>query len=106
MRPSRRWHRRAGALAAALAKDSVRQDAVSEAFSRLCKALDGRAVEYADEVRAARKDIESMSGEELRKRMGSSEWESSAFTAAIDLRALEDSYRVAARALSPALASA
>lgn len=98
--------KRLTALAAALAKDNVREDAVSEAFSRLCKAIDGRAVEYADEVQAARKDVESMSGEELRKRMGSSEWESSTFTAAIDLRALEDSYRAAARTLSPALANA
>ena len=98
--------RRLTALATALAKDDLREEAVSEAFSRLCKALDGRAIEYADEVQLAREDVESMSGKELRKRLGTRGWESTGFTAPIDHRALQDSYRAAERSLSPALANA
>ncbi|WP_143230264.1 hypothetical protein [Boudabousia marimammalium] len=47
-----------------------------------------------------------MSGQELRRKLGGGQWESTSFDTAVDLRALDDSYRAAARILSPALATA
>ena len=93
-------------LAANLSKDGLRENAVAEASRLLCAALDGRAVQYQDAVEKAREDVETMSGEELRKQIGGDQWQSEYFAAAVDLRALDDSYRVAARTLSPSLAGA
>ena len=68
--------------------------------------LDGRAVQFKDQVAKARRDVETMSGEELRRKIGGGDWASTSFDTAVDLRALDDSYRAAARVLSPALAGA
>lgn len=92
------------ALAALLAKDQIRETPVSDAAELLCKALDGKAVQYADEVAEAREDVEAMSGEELRRKIGGGKWKTESFSAVADTRALDDSYRTAARALSPSLA--
>lgn len=93
-------------LAATLAKDKIREKPVTEAENLLCSALDGRAVQFKDQVAKARRDVETMSGEELRRKIGGGDWISTSFDTAVDLRALDDSYRAATRALSPALAKA
>lgn len=98
--------KRLTALAAALAKDKIRETPVTDAEKLLCSALDGRAVQFKDQVAKARIDVETMSGEELRKNLGGGDWASTSFNTAVDLRALDDSYRAAARILSPALAGA
>lgn len=92
------------ALAALLAKDQIRTTPVSDAAKLLCKALDGKAVQYSDEVAKAREGVEAMSGEELRRKIGGGKWKTESFSAVADTRALDDSYRTAARALSPTLA--
>lgn len=98
--------KRLTALAATLAKDKIRENPVTEAENLLCAALDGRAVQFKDQVVKARRDVETMSGEELRRKIGGGDWASTSFDTAVDLRALDDSYRAAARVLSPALAGA
>lgn len=98
--------KRLTALAATLAKDGLRESPVKEAEELLCAALDGRAVQFKDKVAKARRDVETMSGEELRRKIGGGAWTSSSFDTAVDLRALDDSYQTAALALSPALAAA
>lgn len=98
--------KRLTALAATLAKDKIRENPVTEAENLLCAALDGRAVQFKDQVVKARRDVETMSGEELRRKIGGGDWASTTFDTAVDLRALDGSYRAAARALSPALAGA
>lgn len=98
--------KRLTALAAALAKDKIRETPVTDAEKLLCSALDGRAVQFRDQLAKARIDVETMSGEELRKNLGGGDWASTSFNTAVDLRALDDSYRAAARILSPALAGA
>lgn len=96
--------KRLTALAAMLAKDQIRDNPVTEAEKLLCSALDGRVVQYKEKVAKARQDVETMSGEELRRKVGGGSWTSHSFDVAVDLRALDDSYRTAARVLSPALA--
>ncbi|MCI7306184.1 MAG: DEAD/DEAH box helicase family protein [Trueperella sp.] len=98
--------KRLTALAATLAKDQIRENPVSAVEEMLCAALDGRAVQHREKVAKAREDVETMSGEELRRKIGGGAWTSTSFDAAVDLRALDDSYRAAARKLSPALARA
>lgn len=98
--------KRLTALAATLAKDKIRENPVTEAENLLCAALDGRGVQFKEQVAKARRDVETMSGEELRRKIGGGDWASTSFDTAVDLRALDDSYRAAARILSPALASA
>lgn len=98
--------KRLTALAATLAKDQIRDNPVTEAEDLLCSALDGRAVQFKEQVAKARQDVETMSGEELRRKIGGGKWASASFSTAVDLRALDDSYRAAARVLSPALAGA
>lgn len=98
--------KRLTALAATLAKDQIQEKPVTEAENLLCSALDGRAVQFKDQVAKARHDVETMSGEELRRKLGGGEWSSTSFDTIVDLRALDDSYRSAARILSPALANA
>jgi len=96
--------RRLTALATALSKDGLVEDAVAEAHKRLHKALDGRAVQYDEKVAKAREDVLTMQGEEARGRIGVGISYRS-FSESADPRAIEDSYRAAARVLSPALCS-
>lgn len=96
--------RRLTALAAALAKDEVMPGAVAKAHGLLHKALDGRAVQYDEKVAAARADVLTMSGEEAHARW-SGQVTYRPFVESADPRAIEDTYRAAARRLSPALAS-
>lgn len=96
--------RKLTALATALSKDGLVKDAVAEAHKQLHAALDGRRVQHNDKVELARQDVLTMSGEEARGRIGGSISYKS-FEESADPRAIEDSYRAAARVLSPALCS-
>lgn len=96
--------RRLTALAAALSKDALVDDAVSVAHAHLHAVLDGRAVQYKDKVSAAREDVVTMEGEEIRGRVGGG-LSYEAFEVSADPRAIEDYYRTSARILSPALCS-
>jgi len=96
--------RRLTALAVALSKDDLVEEAVAAAHRHLHKALDGRAVQYSDKVRQAREDVLTMEGEEARGRLGGG-FSYKSFKESADTRAIEDAYRAACRVLSPALCS-
>lgn len=96
--------RRLTALATALSKDHLVNEAVEKAHKHLHAALDGRAVQYKEMVDQARQDVLSMSGEEARGRIGGG-FSYKSFQETADPRAIEDSYRAATRVLSPALCS-
>lgn len=96
--------RRLTALATALSADGLVDEAVAKAYQHLNKALDGRAVQHAEQVEAARQDVVTMEGEEARGRMGGG-FSFKAFIEDADPRAIENAYRAATRALSPAVCS-
>ncbi|WP_348542354.1 DEAD/DEAH box helicase family protein [Dietzia kunjamensis] len=96
--------RKLTALATALSKDGLVKDAVAEAHKQLHAALDGRRVQHNTKIELARQDVLTMSGEEARGRIGGGISYKS-FEESADPRAIEDSYRAAARVLSPALCS-
>lgn len=96
--------RRLTALATALSKDNLVEEAVEKAHKHLHAVLDGRAVQYQEKVDQAREDVLTMSGEEARGRIGGG-FSYKSFQESADPRAIEDSYRAAARVLSPALCS-
>lgn len=96
--------RRVTALAAALSKDGLVENAVELAHQQLHAVLDGRAAQYRDKVDRARDDVLTMEGEEVRGRLGGG-LSYKAFSVSADPRAIEDYYRSATRVLSPALCS-
>lgn len=96
--------RRLTALATALSKDHLVEEAVENAHKHLHAVLDGRAVQYKEMVDRAREDVLTMSGAEARGRIGGG-FSYKSFQESADPRAIEDSYRAAARVLSPALCS-
>ena len=96
--------RRLTALATALSKDQLVDEAVNQAHAHLHAVLDGRAIQYKEKVAAAREDVLTMEGEEIRGRVGGG-LSYKAFSVSADPRAIEDYYRASARVLSPALCS-
>lgn len=94
--------RRLTALATALSKDGLVENAVDRTLKHLHSVLDGRAVQHQEEVAKARRDVLTMEGEEVRGRVGGG-LSYKAFSVSADPRALEDYYRAAARILSPAV---
>lgn len=96
--------RRLTALATALSKDLLVEDAVAQAHAHLHAVLDGRAVQFKEKVAHARQDVLTMSGEEARGRIGGG-FTYKSFEESADPRAIEDSYRAATRVLSPAVCS-
>lgn len=93
------------ALAAALTKDKVIDQAVRKSNDELDRVVESRAVQYKTQVDRAREDVLTMSGEELRARLGGGLWVNSSFELAADPRAIMEAYKVAERHLSPALCS-
>lgn len=94
--------RRLTALATALSKDHLVDEAVDQAYKHLHAVLDGRAVQYREKLEKAREDVLTMEGEEVRGRIGG-EFSYRAFSVSADPRAIEDYYRASTRVLSPAL---
>lgn len=93
------------ALAAALTKDKVIDQALKRAYDELNNVVASRAMQYKAQVDRAREDVLTMSGEELRARLGGGLWVNSSFELAADTRAITEAYKVAERNLSPALCS-
>lgn len=94
--------RRLTALATALSKDHLVDEAVEQAHKHLHAVLDGRAVQYKEKIEKSREDVLTMEGEEIRGRVGGG-LAYRAFSVSADPRAIEDYYRTATRVLSPAL---
>ena len=94
--------RRLTALATALSKDHLIDEAVEQAYKHLHAVLDGRAVQYREKIAKAREDVLTMEGEEVRGRIGGG-FSYRAFSVSADPRAIEDYYRTSTRVLSPAL---
>lgn len=94
--------RRLTALATALSKDRLVDNAVELAHKHLHAVVDGRAVQYKEKVAKAREDVVTMEGEEVRGRVGGG-FTYIPFEVSADPRAIEDYYRAATRVLSPAL---
>lgn len=94
--------RRLTALATALSKDHLIDEAVEQAYKHLHAVLDGRTVQYREKIAKAREDVLTMEGEEVRGRIGGG-FSYRAFSVSADPRAIEDYYRTSTRVLSPAL---
>lgn len=94
--------RRLTALATALSKDHLIDEAVEQAYKHLHAVLDGRTVQYREKIAKAREDVLTMEGEEVRGRIGGG-LSYRAFSVSADPRAIEDYYRTSTRVLSPAL---
>ena len=94
--------RRLTALATALSKDHLIDEAVEQAYKHLHAVLDGRTVQYREKIAKAREDVLTMEGEEVRGRIGGG-LSYRAFSVSADPRAIEDYYRTSPRVLSPAL---
>lgn len=94
------------ALAQALSRDGLREDAVKEAYKELCSVLDGIAARHKEKLKTARQDVRQLDGETLvvsvtqnavREDRGS-------FTELADDRAIDADYKAAGRLLTPELA--
>ena len=94
--------RRLTALATALSKDGLIEGAVAQAYSHLHSVLDGQAVQHQQAVAKAVDDVVTMEGEEVRRNAVTGV-SYTPFSISADPRAIEDYYRAATRALSPAL---
>lgn len=94
-------------LAAELSVDGIREGAVAEALGLMVAALKGREVQHAAEIAKARRDIETMDGEELTASLANGGIiHPATFSVAADWRAIRQSYKEAARLLGPAVAGA
>jgi superfamily II DNA or RNA helicase len=93
------------ALAQALSRDDLRENAIKEAYGELCKVADGFAARYPEKLEAARKDVLEVSGATLTVALQSGEvTDQDAFVEEADDRAIEADYRSAGRKLTPELA--
>lgn len=105
-RTTARPMRRLDELAATLSSDGLVKNAVAKAHTTLCLALDGRAVQYRDQMKVAVSDVLTLSGEETRGVVGSSEVNYVSFETPADSRAIRDAYEISARRMGKSLASA
>lgn len=93
-------------LALTLSFDGIRKNAHREATEKMCRVLDGRRVQYADEIAVAEKDVLTLSAHELRGRLGRKSVSSRDVQMTADARAIHESFKAAARRLTGWLASA
>jgi type III restriction enzyme len=97
--------KRLTALAHALASDDLIPNAGKKAHAHLHSTLDGRAVQYANEVEKAVADVRTMEGEEVWAKIhGKTGISYKVFSETADHRAIQDSYRAAGRVFSADLA--
>jgi len=92
--------KRLTALAQALSTDDLKDHAGDKAHEYLHKVLDGLAARYKTEFESAVRDIQTVSGENLRVNMVNRGVTNDNFTEVADNRAIEDAYRAARRAFS------
>lgn len=95
--------KRLNALAVALAHDGLLDKAVAQAAEHLHGVMDGRAKQYEKKVVQARDDVETMRGEELRKRLGGG-IKYTSFKESADPRAIDDAFKAAGRTFTTSLA--
>lgn len=92
------------ALATALSRDGLVPGAVEQAFSHLNTFLDRKSIElYSEQLAKARKEVETMRGEEIVARLGGKFAPIKSFSESADPRAIEASFQAAGRLLSIAL---
>jgi type III restriction enzyme len=93
------------ALAQALSRDGLREEAIKQAYGELCKVLDGFAARYSDKLKAAKDDVQQMDGATLVVGVhGDEVIEAGSFAEVADDRAIEADYKAAGRKLTPELA--
>ncbi len=101
-RPIKRLDR----LATHLSKDGVIPGARAQATLAMCRVLDGRRAQYADQVGVQRREILEVSAARLRARMAGATITEESVVLDADGRAVEHAYADAGRALTEWLTSA
>ncbi|MEX1164656.1 MAG: DEAD/DEAH box helicase family protein [Nitriliruptor sp.] len=97
--------RRLMALAHALSRDGLRDDARKEAYRELCAVLDGLAGRHRERLEAAREDVIEVGGETINIGVFAREVSpAGSFVEIADDRAVEAHFQAAGRALTPDLA--
>ncbi|HET7312840.1 MAG TPA: hypothetical protein VFJ08_00640, partial [Salinisphaera sp.] len=93
------------ALAQALSRDGLRENAIKEAYRELCKVLAGFSARYPEKLSAAEDDVRQMDGATLLVGVhGGEVIEAGSFAEVADDRAIEADYKAAGRRLTPELA--
>ncbi|HET7315622.1 DEAD/DEAH box helicase, partial [Salinisphaera sp.] len=93
------------ALAYALSRDGLRENAIKQAYDELCKVLAGFSARYPDKLAAAKDDVQQMDGATLLVGVhGGEVIEAGSFAEVADDRAIEADYKAAGRRLTPELA--
>lgn len=96
--------KRLTALAQELASDDLLKDAGKKSHEHLHKVLDAAKVRYAKEIEAARQDVLTVEGKSLKVEMQSQKKSFNDFIEDADFNVIEDTFRRAARIISPDLA--
>ncbi|MEQ8428474.1 MAG: DEAD/DEAH box helicase family protein [Gammaproteobacteria bacterium] len=93
------------AFAQALSRDSLRKNAVKEAYRELCKILDGLVARYPDKFEAAKADVLQVDGATIVVGVKDGDVEpAGTFSELADDRAIQADYSTAGRLLTPELA--
>ncbi|MDV7177755.1 DEAD/DEAH box helicase [Micrococcus luteus] len=93
-------------LANALSNDGLLPGAVKTAEQAMCMVLDGRQVQYSEQIAAARKDVLTLSAQRMYGRLGTEELTSTSLELLADDRAIEEAAAAAARTLTGWIAGA
>ena len=96
--------KRLTALAHELAADGLIDDAGKAAHKRMHKVLDGALVTFADDIKAARKDVLTVEGKAVQVDVKTKEMTFDDFVEAADYVVIEDAFKRASRDLTPDLA--
>ncbi len=96
--------KRLTSLAHELASDGLLPDAGKIAHSEMHKVLDAAQTRYKEEISKARKAVLIVEGKSLKTDLQTHEMSFNDFLEAADFAVIEDAYRRASRAISPALA--
>lgn len=96
--------RRLTALAAALSLDGLMERAVEKALAHLHEVMNKKSQQYGEKLVRARHDVQNMTGEELRARLGGTVTVTGSFSESADPRAILASFQAAGRLLSVPLA--
>jgi type III restriction enzyme len=97
--------KRLTSLAHELAVDGLLEDAGKAAHAEMHKVLDGARVRYKSKIEAARKSVLTVEGKSLKADLKGGEMSFDDFLEDADYAVIEEAYRRASRAISPALAT-
>lgn len=92
------------ALATALAKDSVKENAVRSAFELLEGAVNGGVAQYPKEYAAQLQEVKTIHGKTIKRSWNSEIATEETFSQEADEKAITESFNRAGRTISPALA--